>query len=151
MTASKKNIWPYIISRMVAIVIIIVPLLTGVFVTINERIFNPEGFKVMGNKAIYFGWGYTFFYFTWSFFLVVLLPYSWLYVNKQLKEKNFLIKLLLFFALLSLMGLLLPDASIIDFYSSAQYPRILFDNFLLTVTICPLCNLALNRVTPISN
>jgi hypothetical protein len=94
----------------------------------------------------YLGWGYTLFGFTWSFLIMVLVPYSLLYLNSPLKGLPALVKYGGFYALMVVMGLLFPDASLPDLFVSSPYPRVLVLYLFLTLTICPWCNLFLQTL-----
>lgn len=143
MTVSKNNkLWSYLL--LIADWLIVFPVLTGLFTAAIQQIFQSSSTSYYRNAKII--WGGTLFYGTWSFFLFVLIPYTLLYVYTSLNQKNTFLKLLLFYVLLTLMGFVVPEGSVIDFFGYSPYPRVWFLYFFLTITLCPLCNIALNRI-----
>ncbi len=136
----------YAIVRLLAITLVIVPICTGLFWALIAKLTPPSQVTSFGSYW-YLGWGYTLFAFTWSYLVFVLIPYSLLYVNTKLNSGSILIKFVVFYALMLVMGVLLPYASVIGlFTSSHRYPNIFILYLLLTLTICPLCNYFLNKI-----
>ncbi|QCR23249.1 hypothetical protein C1N53_13470 [Pontibacter sp. SGAir0037] len=139
----KKNLWPYLMVRLIAIVLLVVPVCAGISITITDYIFSIKSTSSFKLTDFYLGWGYTFIYGTWSFFLFVLLPYSLIYVYTQVGQIYIYVRLLLFYVLLMMMGTILPHVSVIGL---APYPKSLMLSLLLTITICPLVNIPLNKM-----
>ncbi|WP_181304176.1 hypothetical protein [Rufibacter sp. XAAS-G3-1] len=154
MTVTKrKSMWPYLLSRFIAILILVFPVCTGVFVVISLEIFDASDQYSNNFSHGFYLWGMTFFYGTWSFLLFVMLPYLLVYIYTSLNKLNvffklftFLMLLFTFLMLLNLMGIVVPEGSVIDFLGSTPYPRVWILYFLLTITLCPLCNIALDRI-----
>lgn len=133
----------FILIRLIAVAILVFPILTGVFAFATDAIFNFGQLKSL--SFIYIVWGLSLFYFSWSFLLFTLIPYSFLYVLIPMKEWHFFYKFLLFYVLLAIMGLIVPEASVAGTYNVNNYPRVLVLYLPLTISICPLCNLFLNK------
>lgn len=145
MTVNKmQRIWPYLL--LAAVWLVLFPIITGVIIAALASVFKPADNPNLDFNYAYIVWGYTLFYGTWSFLLFALLPYTLLYVYTSLNQKNIFLKLLILYVLLTLMGFVAQDGSVIDFFGSSPYPRVWILYFLLTIMLCPLCNIALNRM-----
>ncbi|WP_210466261.1 hypothetical protein [Rufibacter roseolus] len=134
-------LWPYL--WLAVITLVIFPYLTGLVVTLLNK---PDAFA--GKPTFDFTYfeivrGTTLFYGTWSFLLFVQVPYSLFCTTRRFKRKSILVKFALFYALLVLMGLLVPDGSVIDFFMDDKYPKAWFLYFALAIVLCPLVNFAL--------
>ncbi|QCR23251.1 hypothetical protein [Pontibacter sp. SGAir0037] len=145
MTVTKENnLLPYLTVKLLGIMLLIFPLFTGILTAAIESVFDNSSTSYYKNAKIV--WGGTLFYGTWSFLLFILLPYSLVYIYSSLSRRNIFLKFLAFFVLLTLMGFVVPEGSVIDFFGSSPYPRVLILYFFLTITLCPLCNIALDRI-----
>ncbi|QCR21510.1 hypothetical protein [Pontibacter sp. SGAir0037] len=133
----------FILIRLIAVALIIFPLLSGVFVFATDAILSFS--QLQSLSFIYIVWGFSLFYFSWSFLLFTLIPYSFMYVLIPMKELGFFYKFMLFYIMLVIMGLIVPEASVAGAFNVNPYPRALVLYFLLTISICPLCNLFLNK------
>lgn len=128
---------------LLGIVLIILPILTGSYAAINKAIHDSESFDW---SYAYIVWGYTLFYFAWVFLLLVLIPYSIIYIYVSLDKKGSILKFLVFYGLLVLMGFIAEDASVIESLGPDPYPEAWAMYLFLTLTICPACNAVLNRI-----
>lgn len=144
MTATEfKNLWPYLMVRLVAITVLVLPMCAGISIPITDYIFSSMDRSSFKLVDLFLGWGYTFIYGTWSFFLCVLIPYSLVVMYTQIGKKNTFVWFSLFYLLLTLMGIIFPNASVTGF---AGFPKLLVLAFFLTITICPLVNIALKKM-----
>lgn len=91
-------------------------------------------------------WAWTLVLFSWTLLIFVIVPYAALWVYTSFKRSPFLLKLLVFYILLLLMGLLLPEASIRESFNRGDHSRIYVLYLLMAITLCPLCNLLLKRL-----
>jgi len=115
MTVNRLHLlWPYFVLAIV--LLIVFPNLTGVVVTFlkkTDEIKQKQGFDFEYFDIVR---GTTLFYGTWSFLFFVLLPYGLLYTIRLLEGKSILLKLSGFYLLMVLMGVVVPDGSIVDFF-----------------------------------
>ncbi|MET3542950.1 hypothetical protein ABID22_003687 [Pontibacter aydingkolensis] len=139
-----RNHWPYLTVRLIAISIMVTPPLTSLFAAIINAVFNPQyGFEI-GFAFITMGW--TLLVYTWAFLFCVLLPYSLICVYTSLHNKNVFLKLCLFYLLIALSGIIAPELTVTGAFNVDVYPRALGLYFLLTITICPLVNIPLDKI-----
>ncbi|QCR23247.1 hypothetical protein C1N53_13460 [Pontibacter sp. SGAir0037] len=145
MTASRaqKN-WPYLL--LVAVWLIVFPIIAGIIVAVLQIPYRPAYNQSIDFNYVYIIWGTILFYATWSFLLFLLLPYSLTYIYTSLRLKNIIWQFIYFFGLLVVMGFIVPYGSVIGMFLSDAYPRALVLYFFLTIMLCPLCNIALNRI-----
>ncbi|QCR23250.1 hypothetical protein [Pontibacter sp. SGAir0037] len=145
MTATEtKNPWSYLIVRLFAITILVIPLISGISAALTNAIFKPnKGFEI---GFAYITWAWSLFAYTWTFLLFVLIPYSLFYIYTSLEGKGIFLKLLLFYALMALAGVIAPELTVGGAFNVNLYPRAFVLYLLLAITICPLVNIPLNRI-----
>ncbi|RIJ33448.1 hypothetical protein [Pontibacter oryzae] len=132
------------ITWLLLILLVLFPAFTAFLWQVVQVLFNADGADKLNLERIDLNARMTLFYFGWSFFLFVLLPYSLAYRYTRVNNWPVFFQLLLFYMLLLLMGILLPYASIIDLYNTVDpYPRVLVLYLLLTLTLGPLVNIPL--------
>jgi hypothetical protein len=145
--------WPYLISRLLAITIIIVPLCAGFFIALVIELCTPQVVNSFGDY-FYLAWGFSLFGYAWTYLLWVLLPYSIIYIKTRLRFFPVVFKYILFYLLMVIMGIIAPEVSFIDLFEESLYPgvlmsphpRALFLYFLMSITLGPLMNFLLNKI-----
>jgi len=141
MPADKKLYsWGYFIGRVSLLLIFVIPILNTLAAIVTNLLFDLDN-----HLAIYV-WAFSFIWYSWTMLIFVLVPYSLLYIYAGKIREYLIVQFILFHALLALSGFLINDASIIGIYTINQYPRIWLLYFLLTITICPLCNFLLKKM-----
>lgn len=145
MTVTKlQKLWPYFL--LATIILVVFPLITGLFAVIIDMVFYPNGnhaFDYMRAKVV---WALSLVFYTWPFVFLVLFPYSLVYLGTSLKGRHVIYQMLLFYALMTLAGVVAPEASVIESFKPHPYPEVWIMYFLLTIIFCPLCNIALDRM-----
>lgn len=148
MTVNKgSRLWIRFILLWVLVSILIIPVLNAVFTSAITIAFDYESPGKFDNRLTMIDWGWTLLVYSWTLFAFAIMPYAYTYVYHGLNKKNFLLQLLVFYALLVLMGLLLPEASIRESFNRGDHSRIYVLYFLTALTVCPLCNLILKWLT----
>lgn len=88
MTVSKmQRIWPYLLLS--AVWLTLFPMIAGVVLAALKPPYEPANKLGFDFNYAYIAWGTTLFYFTWSFLLFVLLPYSLVYIYTSIKSNEF--------------------------------------------------------------
>lgn len=126
------------------ILFLIFPLIAGTSGEIVKSLFSND--IELNLKMISLNIRISLLYFTWSFLLFVLIPYSFIYLKTTISSKSLIIKLLLFFILLVIGGVFAPELTVVEILNVDIYPRAFILYLLLTITLCPLCNMALNII-----
>lgn len=140
MTVSRKAKF---ILVWIALCLLALPVLNTVLTTTTILLFEPASYESLRFNFISLVWAWTLVLFGWTLLTFVVVPYSALWVYTSLRKRPFLIKLLVFYILLVLMGLLLPEASIRESFNRGDHSRIYVLYFLMAIILCPLCNLLL--------
>lgn len=142
MTATRKLSLGYLIVRLIAITIIVTPVLSGMFAPLVDKLFYPEHEWDFGLSFIV--WGWSLLCYAWFMLLMVLIPYCIFY--SYFSDKSLWLKLLVFYALMVLSGVIAPELTVMEAYNVNVYPRAFVLYLLLTVTLCPLLNIPLNKM-----
>jgi len=133
----------YILIRLIAVAILAFPVLAGISVAIIDLFYNTD--YAIDISQVFIVSAFSLFYYSWSFFLFTLVPYSFLYILIPMKGWNWIYKFLLFCLLLLITGFIVPEASVMEAFNVNPYPRALYLYFLLTISLCSLCNSFLNK------
>jgi hypothetical protein len=144
MTVNRKA---KLILVWIALCLLVLPVLNTVLTTTTILLFEPASYDSLRFNFISLVWAWTLVLFGWTLLTFVVVPYSALWVYTSLRSSPFLLKLLVFYILLVLMGLLLPEASIRESFNRGDHNRIYLLYFFMAITLCPLCNLILKWLT----
>lgn len=131
----------------IAVCLFVIPVLNAGLTTATILAFEPASYESLRFSFTGLVWAWTLVLFGWTLLAFVVVPYSVLWVYTSFRKSPFLLKLLVFYVLLALMGLLLPEASIRESLNRGDHSRIYVLYLLMAITLCPLCNLILKWLT----
>ncbi len=136
-------LWPFIL--LIGVLLILFPVILLVIV-------KALGLSKSNFVSNYFGndWE-SFFRGMWislvpAFFLLVMFPFIVLFLRTHLQQANIYFKFMVFFGLLILMGLALHLSSFLYLFWNGNYIDAGIIALFLTITLCPVCIIALNRI-----
>lgn len=142
MTANR---WIQFILIWILLCILVIPVVNAGLTSVVSFMFSWDKYDLRFGYAKG-AWGWTLLVYSWTMFALVVIPYSLANVYTILKKQHIIIKCLVFYLLLVLMGLIFPEASIREAFTRGDLNRIWVLYFFTTLILCPLSNYVLLKL-----
>ena len=140
---------------LVSISLLLYSLIVPFLVQLIRFLFRSEeknNYAIISPNYSYFSWqrwfedvNVTAFFFSWFFILLVLLPYTILYLRSIVGGMNFTVKFVIFLTFMIVAGLMIvPWGFITEFFLRGNYPQKIILLSLISLIVCPIVNTVLD-------